>query len=439
MFKRKKLFLILIVVVSLLLVACNAEEQSSSQEKSDDKVEIVIAGGAVGKELETIKKAARMYENDHSNVDIKVLDTPNLAQDRLDLYLQYLKNKSSEVDLYQIDMTWPGDLAQYFIDLNNNEINQAIEKHFQTVVESNRVNDKLIAIPWFIESSLLYYRSDLLEKYGYEGPPRTWDQLEKMVKKIQKEERDKGNSNFWGYLWQGEAYEGLTSNALEWIASNNGGTIVNSEQEITVNNQQAREMIKEVASWVGRISPHGVTSMTEESTRKMWQSGNAVFMRNLPYVYALASAEDSAVEGKFDVAPLPAGDGDSTSVLGGGSLAVSKYSEHPQVAADVALFMTSPKVQKMRAIEAALNPTIKSLYQDQEVLAAVPFFEKLYNVFITATPRPASVTAPNYNQVSQAFYQAVHSVLTGEKDTATALEKLEEKLKKITAFKTDNP
>ena len=439
MFKRRTAVLILIVVMSLLLVACNGENQLNQGEKNNDKVEVVIAARALGQELETVKKAARMYESEHPNVDIKVLDTPDLAQDRLDLYLQYLKDESSEVDIYQIDITWPGDLAHYFIDLNNYGANQAREEQFQAIVENNTVNDKLVAMPWFVEAGLLYYRSDLLNKYGYNGPPRTWDQLEKMARKIQKEERDKGNLKFWGYLWQGEAYEGLTCNALEWIASNDGGTIISSEQEITINNRQAREMIKESASWVGSISPHGVTGMNEESARKIWQSGNALFMRNLTYVYALASKDGSAVEDKFDVAPLPAGDGESTAALGGGNLAVSKYSEHPQIAADVVLFMTSQKVQKMRAIKAALNPTIKSLYQDEEVLKSVPFFNKLYDVFIDATPRPASVTAPNYNQVSQVVYQTIHSVLLGEEDPATALQKLEEKLKKITDFKTDNP
>ena len=437
MFKRKILLLVLIVVVSILLGACNAEKQVDSPVKKDDKIEVVIAGRALGQELETIKQAAKMYEKEHSNVDIKVLDTPDLAQDRLDLYLQYLKNESSEVDIYQIDITWPGDLAHYFVDLNNYGANQFLKKHMQTIVKNNTVNDKLVAMPWFIEAGVLYYRSDLLEKYGYNGPPQTWTQLEKMAKNIQKEERNKGNLKFWGYLWQGEAYEGLTCNALEWIASNNGGTIVSPDKEITIDNQQAQEMINQAASWVGSISPHGVTGMNEESACKIWQSGNALFMRNLPYVYELLNQEGSVVQGKFDVASLPAGNGEAKAALGGGSLAVSKYSKHPQIAADVALFMASQKVQKMRAIEAAMNPTIKSLYQNEEVTAAVPFFNELYNIFMDATPRPANVLAPNYNQVSRVFYQGIHSVLTGKENAATALQNLAEEIKKITGFKTN--
>ena len=449
MFNKKTAMLALsvLLVFSLLLTACGGgqdqatdEKSQESQEQKSEEVTVTIAGGAVGQELEMTKKAARMYEKNHPNVKIKVLDTPDLAQDRLGLYLQYLEAKSAKVDLYQIDVIWPGDLAQHFLDLNNYGAEKVTDKHFQAIVENNMVDGKLVAMPWFTDAGLLYYRTDLLKEYGYDAPPKTWTELEKMAKKIQAGERDKGKQDFWGYVWQGDSYEGLTCDALEWVASNNGGTIVSSDKKITINNKNAQGIIKQAAGWVGTISPNGVTGMAEESARKMWQSGNAMFMRNWPYAYALAKGEGSAVKGKFDVAPLPAGEnGEPAGALGGWNLAVSKYSENPEIAADVALFMTSEKVQKMRAIEASMNPTIKSLYEDEEVLEAVPFFGKLYDVFVNATPRPSTATAPNYNEVSQAFYQAVHSVLTGEQDARTALAYLERDLKDITEFETDKP
>ena len=450
MFNKKRVLLALSVVLvfSLLLTACGgggqdqAEdgEQQAQEEKQDGKVTVTIAGGAVGQELEMTKKAARMYEEDHPNVNVKVLDTPDLAQDRLGLYLQYLEAESAKVDLYQIDVIWPGDLEQHFLDLNKYGADEVTDKHFQAIVENNTVDGKLVAMPWFTDAGLLYYRTDLLEKYGYDSPPETWTELENMAKKIQKGERAEGKQDFWGYVWQGDSYEGLTCDGLEWVASNNGGTIVSPDGEITINNENAREIIKQAAGWVGTISPNGVTGMAEESARKMWQSGNAMFMRNWPYVYALAKGDESAVKGKFDVSPLPAGEnGEPAGTLGGWNLAVSKYSNNPEVAADVALFMTSEKVQKMRAVEASMNPTIKSLYEDEDVLEAAPFFGKLYDVFVNATPRPSTATAPNYNEVSQAFYQAVHSVLTGEQDTRTALAYLERDLKEITGFETAKP
>ncbi|KPU27320.1 ABC transporter substrate-binding protein [Caloranaerobacter sp. TR13] len=456
------LMMILILSVSLLTVGCSdskvenqesnattteatntndskTDESQSDSSSAEDKIVITIAGGAVGNELELTKRAAEMYTKKHPNVEVKVLDTPDLAQDRLGLYLQFLEAKSPDIDIYQIDVIWPGDLAEHFVDLYKYGAKDVVDKHFDAIIKNNTVDGKLVAIPWFTDAGLLYYRKDLLEKYNLEVP-KTWDELERAAKIIQDGERAEGNSDFWGYVWQGDAYEGLTCDALEWIYSNGGGTIISPDKKITINNPNAIEIINKAASWVGTISPDGVTGMAEEDARNMWQAGNAAFMRNWPYAYSLGNADDSAIKGKFDVAPLPAGkSGSGAATLGGWQLAVSKYSKHKEIAADVALYLASYEVQKMRAIEGSFNPTIKELYSDKDVLKANPFMGRLYDVFINAVARPSTATSPNYNNVSTLFFKSVYSVLTGEKDAQTALEELELDLQDLTGFEIGEP
>ena len=169
-----------------------------------------------------------------------------------------------------------------------------------------------------------------------------------------------------------------------------------------------------------------MTGFLEEDARRWWQAGNAAFMRNWPYAYSMGNADDSAIKGKFDVAPLP-GDtpGQSAATLGGWQLAVSKYSEHPQEAADVVLFLTSVVEQKRRAIAGSYSPTISSLYQDADVLKAVPFFGSLYNVFVNAVARPSGATTPQYSAASELIFTTIHDVLTGEKEAQAAIEALE--------------
>ena len=246
--------------------------------------------------------------------------------------------------------------------------------------------------------------------------------------------------SFWGFVWQGKSYEGLTCDALEWIYSSGGGTIVSPDGVITINNERAIEAIDRAAGWVGTISPNGVTNFAEEEARNMWQAGNAAFMRNWSYAFSLGNAEDSVIAGKFDVAPLPAGEaGESTATLGGWQLGVSKYSDNPDIAADVALFMASPEEQKIRAVEGSYTPTIAALYEDPEVLAAAPFFGSLYQVFTNAVARPSTVTAPNYAEVSRIFSTAVHSVLTGDETAANAMAIAEVDIQDLTGLETGQP
>ena len=285
----------IITVVSLIVLLA-----LSGVALAGEPVNITVATGAVGQELEISREAAARYMELHPNVKITVLDTPDMVQDRLGLYLQFFEAKSSEVDVYQIDVIWPGDLAEHFLDLNEYGGKEVAEAHFPEIVENNTVDGKLVAMPWFTDAGLLYYRTDLLKEYGLE-PPTTWDELEAAAAKVQAGERAKGNQDFWGYVWQGNAYEGLTCNALEWLASNDGGSIIEFDGSISVNNPRAVEIIDKAAGWVGTISPPGVIGFAEEDARTMFQAGNALFMRNWPYCYSLGNAADSAIAGKFDV------------------------------------------------------------------------------------------------------------------------------------------
>ncbi len=156
-------------------------------------------------------------------------------------------------------------------------------------------------------------------------------------------------------------------------------------------------------------------------------------MRNWPYAWSLAQGPESAIKGKVGVSALPKGgaDGRSAAALGGWQLAVSKYSKNKELAADLVMYLTSPEEQKRRAINGAYNPTIESLYKDQEVLKAVPFFGELYDTFTSAVPRPSTVTGSNYNQASNQFWNAVHAVLSGRAKADASLGQLEGSLKRM--------
>ncbi len=443
MLKRKWLLgLVLVLVISMFFVAgCPDEEVPPPVDPPENDVDpedivITVAAGAVGMELELTRELAEMYSEENEGVFVNVLDTPDMVDDRLGLYLQFFEAQSSEVDVYQIDVIWPGDLAEHFVDLFEYGADEVIDAHFPAIVENNTVDGRLIGIPWFTDAGLLYYRTDLLEEYDLELP-QTWDELEEAAQIIQDGERPE-NPDFWGFVWQGNAYEGLTTNALEWVDSNDGGTIISPEGLITINNPNAIEIVDQAAGWVGTISPEGVTTFAEEDARAVWHAGNAAFMRNWPYAFATSQGEGSAVIGIFDVAPLPAGaSGSGSATLGGWQLAVSRYSEHPEIAADVALYMANYESQKMRAIVGTMIPTIMDLYEDPEVLEAHPWFERLYDVFINAVARPSTVSAPQYSAVSELFYRAVHDVLTGQMNAADAFEILELDLQDLTGFDTE--
>ena len=218
---------------------------------------------------------------------IEYISRPNDASATLQLYQQYWAAKSGDVDVFMVDVIWQGILAPHAVDLKKYFKEDEVKAFFPSIIQNNTVGGKLVSIPWFTDAGLLYYRTDLLEKYGYKEPPKTWEELTEMAKKIQDGERKGGKADFQGFVFEGKASESVTCNALEWIYSFGGGIIVEPDKKVTINNPKAIKALETAKSWVGTISPLGVTTYGEEDARNIWQAGNAAFMRNWPYAYAL--------------------------------------------------------------------------------------------------------------------------------------------------------
>jgi trehalose/maltose transport system substrate-binding protein len=390
---------------------------------------LTISCGSNAADLEFCGKYAEAWgkKNGHT---IKLYSPPASTTDSLALLRQQFAAKSSDVDVVMIDVVWPGVIKDHLIDLK--PFSKGAEAaHFPAIVANNTVEGKLLGMPWFTDAGLLYYRKDLLDKHGLKAPA-TWDELAAAAKKVMAAERAAGNADFQGYVFQAKAYEGLSCNALEWVASFGGGEVVNAAGDITINNPQAAKALDAAASWIGTIAPGGVLNYNEEDSRGVFQNGKALFMRNWPYAWSMGQAADSPIKGKIGVAPLPAGaGGKSAATLGGWQLAVPKYSKNIEAAAALAMYMTGPEMQKIRAIGGSYNPTIVALYDDKDVLAANPFMGQLLDVFKSAVARPATVTALKYPEVSRAFWDATHDVLSKKSSGADAVKKLEAKLKQV--------
>lgn len=390
---------------------------------TDEEVTITFIGDPAGTHPDAEAATIERFQALCPNITVDRIPGDANVQNLLAVYLTAFEAESPDFDVIRVDVIWPGLLAEHLLDMSDFTSQEQIDSYLPSLVLNDTVDGRLVALPLRIGFGMLYYRTDLLEKYGFDAPPATWDELESMAQTIQEGERAEGNAEFWGFVWQGNAYEGLTTNALEWQVSNGGGSIVSPEGEIEVNNEATIAAFERAAGWVDTISPPGVVSYQEEDARGVWHAGNAAFMRNWPYAYS-SSLESEAIGGNFDVAPVPAGDaGVGAATLGGWHIGVSRYSANPEAAAAFAAYMTSVENQKHYAIDTSSPPASLELYADPDIQAAMPFASP--EVVEVTTARPSTATAEQYNEVSTLYFTAVHSILTGEQDAATALELLE--------------
>jgi len=367
-----------------------------------------------------------------TGVRVEFLPAPETAAEQLATVRKLLESGATVPDVYVIDVIWPGILADHLLDLRDYIPEQEIAAYFPDLVANNTVNGRLVALPSFLNEGVLFYRTDLLRKYGYRAPPATWHELEVMARQIQAGERAKGNKDFWGYVWQGAASEALTCDALEWQVSEGGGTILDEKGKVAVNNAQNIRAWERAARWVGSISPPGVVAHKEWDAQNIWLGGKAAFMRNWSSGYIATRAPDSMVRDRFDIAPLPRGSAGSAATLGGAGYGVSRHSLHPREAAMLVGFLCGRNQQATRLRNSNEAPTISMLYEDPQVLASNAQWLRILEIFRKGIAlRPSRQAGTMYPEVSRAYWEAVHAVLTRNKSATQAADELQHELERM--------
>jgi trehalose/maltose transport system substrate-binding protein len=346
-----------------------------------------------------------------------------------------LEQGTRGADVVSLDATWPGMFADDFIDLKQYVPASEIASHFPPLIANSTVRGRLVSLPRAAIVPLLWYRTDLLREYGYRAPPDTWDELEHMAARIQAGERAKGQPDFWGFVWAGVQSEPLATVALEWQASEGGGTIVD-HGTITVNNARAVSSWQRAARWVGSVSPPSVVEYTEPDVSNVWHAGHAAFMRSWPLEFAF-DGRGSVPDECVGVAPLPRGAARRAATLGRYGYGVSGRTPHPREAAMFVRFLSRRDVQLKRALEFHVPPSLPDLYDDPRLAAANPHFGAIRKTLIDGVvARPSEAAGKAYPDVSRAYVEAVHAVLTSEKGAPEAAADLEDSLRRLTGLES---
>jgi multiple sugar transport system substrate-binding protein len=358
------------------------------------------------------------FERQHPGVKVIEEILPTSTDQQHQFYVTALEGRSAAFDVFALDVIWIQEFARagWLLDLTPRLVGNGLAGFLPGPVEAATYNDRIYAVPWFANAGILYFRKDLLSKYGF-APPRTFTELSHQARVILEGERD---PDLKGFVWQGKQYEGLICVALEFIHGN-GGAVLDGRQSALRDKQavEALQLMHDLIA-VDKISPHLVTSADEEATRHVFGTGRAIFMRNWPYALALYEQEGSKVRGRVGIAPLPSFEGyPSAPTLGGWLLGVSRFSTRPDLAGKLVEFLTNQAAQKVLAIKLGFPPARDALYHDAELEMANPFIQPLYEAMRRARPRPVT---PFYLMISQLLQPELSAAIMGVKPPERALE-----------------
>jgi ABC-type glycerol-3-phosphate transport system substrate-binding protein len=372
---------------------------------------LTFSGSALGPEAEVVGRQLARFNELHPEVHVELRVTPDAADQRHQLYVQWLNARAAVPDVLQLDVIWTAEFAAAGWILPLNRFAPEIDDFLPGAIAASRWRGVLYAMPWFVDVSLLYWRTDLVGR-----APQSLDDLARAVRPSQ----DRGQVRY-GLVWSGARYEGLITVFLEYLDAFGGG-ILSDDGQVIVDRPAAIEALtflcREVAA--GGVSPPSVLNWREEEVRLAFQNGDAMFMRNWPYAWPLLQqASQSRVAGRVAVAPLPARDSRSAAALGGAQLAINAQSEHPQLAWSLIRFLSAPEQMIERARLAAQLPPRRSLYETAALADALPIpIPPLRQALESASPRPVT---PVYSELSEILQVRVHRALTGQEAPDAAL------------------
>jgi len=373
---------------------------------------LTFSGSLVGQEGEIIARQLERFRQAHPALTVELRATPDAADERHQLYVQWLNARARDPDVLQLDVVWVPEFAAAGWIAGLDRFSPPVDRFFAAAVAADRWNGALYALPWFVDVGMLYWRTDLMS-----GPPRDLDDLTRMAKGA----RDHGVP--FGLVWQGARYEGLVTVFLEHLGAY-GGAILDDRGRVVLDSAAAEQALTYMrdAIEVEGIVPSAVLTWQEEQTRFAFQTGQAAFMRNWPYAYALLQdPAQSNVAGRFAVTSMPGGPGGApTSALGGAALAINASSDQPAAAYQLIEYLLQPDQMIERARIAGQFPTRPALYETRALADAltIPPAEAL-TIIDRAVARPVT---PVYSELSEILQIALHRALTGQQEPRAALQ-----------------
>jgi multiple sugar transport system substrate-binding protein len=405
---RKWLWAVLLVALALAVAGCGDDDDDGGDAQQAPSADPSQASGnvnwCIGKDTSGAYGAAiDLFKKENSKVNVKLVELPESADEQRRQLVQRLDAESDECDVLGMDVIWTAEFAaQEWLQDTSQIIEPRQDDFIASTLETAQYEDKYWAVPYHTNAGFLFYRTDQVQQ-----PPDTWEDVYAAA----------GENN--GIVYQGARYEGLTVYFLELLYSGGGSVLSEDGQEVTVNSPEGEAAIEFMAQGVeDGTAPQAVTTYMEEESRRAFENGNATFMRNWPYAYALG--KESNIADQFDIAPFPSFEGgEPASVLGGINLGISAFSKNPEGAAAFIDFATQEEVQKANFPLTAVSTTAP--YDDPALRKEVPFASDLKDAVEQGQARPVS---PVYAQISEAIYTNVHDALQGNAEPKAALEKM---------------
>jgi multiple sugar transport system substrate-binding protein len=421
--RSTRMMLALTAGTALVLTGCGRDDGGSGSDAAPETGEEIstedVAGEidvwAMGAEGEKLPDLAEQFEEAHDGVTVNVTAIPwDSAHDKFTTSI----TAGTTPDVAMVGTTWMGEFAGLdALDPAPGSIDSAA--FFEGAQETAVVDGTAYGVPWYVETRLVYYRTDIAEEAGYTEVPTDWEGFRQMAADMQ----EKGGAEWGISLQPGGVGSWQTVLPLAWT----NGAEVATEDAYQFNTPEVAEAVEYYQSFFtdGIANP----SPPEGQTEADFTSGDVPMFISGPWMRGIV--EDMGGEGfaeQYDVAPIPVPEGgSSSSFVGGSNLAVFQQTDNRDTAWAFVEWLTEPETQVTWFEETANLPSVQSAWEDD----ALASDEKLTAFGTQLETAQAPPSFPTWEEVVTSFDTEMEKVAKAEADPQEALDAVQAQAESI--------
>jgi multiple sugar transport system substrate-binding protein len=359
------------------------------------------------------------FEKQYPNIHVTLVSAPTDTDTNRATLATEISGGSTTPDVFMGDVIWPAQFGahQLAVPLSDYLPASYWSKFAPGLVQGATYQGKVYGSPLFEDQGFLYYRKDLLAK-AHMAVPTTWEQLETDSVTLVHSGAVK-----YGFVWEGDSYEGLTCDFMEYL-TDAGGSVTNSSfTTAELNSPASIKAITFMRSLItSGATPAAVTTFQEPQAMTTFGDGDAAFLRNWDYAYSAATTPSSGgklTASQVGVAPLPTFAGQSYpgySNIGGWNMYINPHSTH--IAADLTFiqWLSGTTAQDILSERYGFISTVTAVRSNPAVIGSNPVFAVVPKTRLV--PRPAGT--PEYPALSTAIYQNLNGALAGSASPSSA-------------------
>jgi ABC-type sugar transport system, periplasmic component len=403
------------VLLMGMLSACGgnkAEDNNTAAEGSTGKGgKVTLNVWGMGEEAKALPKIAEQFEAENPDIKINVQPLPwDTAHDKL---LTAVASKKGP-DVVQMGTTWIPEFANAgaLMDLSSDIGNYpelADDNFYAGSLNTTKYDGKTVGVPWYIDTRVLYYRTDLLKEVGYDQAPKTWDELKDAADKL----KARGGNKY------GISLDVKEQTLMFMFARQNGSKLIDGNKPL-FNEPQFVEAVDYLNSFFKDgdapldLGIDIVAGFKGDGMLPMFISG--------PWMIKLINDQAPELQGKWATAVLPAKE-NNISALGGSNLSVFQYTDHKEEAMKFLAYMSKPETQLKWLELANALPSTKKAWEDPK-LTTDPNLKVIGEQMSSSEPMP--LLKP-WEQVAQEALNSFEKIYRGQTKTQDELNSFNKK------------